>query len=584
MAIRPETDRQRRVPVRARRPYLSRSRYPVLYRIVRFAALPAVLAACAPTAPPASTPAPAPVDRPVAPAASVPLEEAPDGWWLLDDTTIPVLGTGTDRAYAEILAGREPRRTVVVAILDSGVEIDHPDLADHVWTNPGEIAGNGVDDDGNGYVDDVHGWNFLGGPDGRNVDHDTYEMTRLHAEGRERFAGAQPDTMSPVVREEYELYLAASEEFEEMRAERTRMYTQIGAIAQAMDRAVTILSAEIGGSEPTVENVQAIDSPRTEVMQARNFFLQLAQQGGTPEVIERDLETLRGMVEYNLNPDFDPRPIVGDDPNDLNERIYGNNDVEGPDAGHGTHVAGIVAAVRGNDLGIDGIATGARIMSVRTVPNGDERDKDVANAIRYAADNGAHIINMSFGKGYSPHKHVVDEAVRYADSLGVLLVHAAGNDAEDLTVTPNFPTRVYAQGGAADSWIEVGATSWQAAPAIVAPFSNYGRTAVDVFAPGVDILSTIPDGEYESNSGTSMAAPVVSGVAALIMSHYPDLTAAQVRQIILDSATRRPDLEVTVPGGESGTIRFGELSATGAVVNAYEALRMAESMAGAASQ
>lgn len=553
----------------------------MLNRIVRLAALPLVLAACAPSAPPAAAPAPTPVDPPVAVDPTTPLDEAPEGWWLLDDTAAPVLGTGVARAYAEILAGREPRRTVVVAILDSGVEIDHPDLAGSIWTNPGEIPGNGIDDDGNGYVDDVHGWNFIGGPDGRNVDHDTYEMTRLFAEGRVRFAGADPDTMSPVVREEYELYLAASEEFEEMRAERSRMYTQIGAIAQAMERAVSVLSGQLGGREVSVESVQAIDSPRAEVMQARSFYLQLAQQGGTPEVIERDLETLRGMVEYNLNPEFDPRPIVGDDPNDLEERIYGNNDVEGPDAGHGTHVAGIVAATRDNDLGIDGIATGARIMSVRTVPNGDERDKDVANAIRYAADNGAHIINMSFGKGYSPHKHVVDDAVRYADSLGVLLVHAAGNDAEDLTVTPNFPTRVYAQGGSADSWIEVGATSWQAEPDVVAPFSNYGRTAVDVFAPGVDILSTIPDGEYESNSGTSMAAPVVSGIAALIMSHYPDLTAAQVRQIILDSATRRPDLEVTLPGGESGTTRFEELSATGAVVNAYEALRLAESMAGA---
>src|SRR5690606_11874042 len=116
---------------------------------------------------------------------------------------------------------------------------------------------------------------------------------------------------------------------------------------------------------------------------------------------------------------------------------------------------------------------------------------------------------------------------------------------------------------------------------VVATFSNYGRSIVDVFAPGVDILSTIPDGEYEANSGTSMAAPVVSGVAALIMSHYPDLTAAEVRQIILDSATRRPDLEVTVPGGESGTIRFEDLSVTGGVVNAYEALRLAESRAGA---
>ena len=494
-----------------------------------------------------------------------------------------MFGTGTQRAYDEILAGREPQRTVVVAILDSGVEIDHPDLVGNIWTNPGEIPGNGIDDDGNGYTDDVHGWNFIGGADGRNVDHDTYEMTRLYAAGQVRFAGVDPDTLSAEVREDYELYLAATEEFLEMREERSRLYTQLSSIGEAMDRAVALLQSQLGDEEVTEESVRRISSTRTDVAQARSFFLQLAQQGGTPEVISRDVETLRGMVEYNLNPEFDSRHIVGDDPDDLTERHYGNNDVEGPDAGHGTHVAGIIAAVRGNDIGIDGIASGARIMSVRTVPNGDERDKDVANAIRYAADNGAHIINMSFGKGFSPDKHAVDAAVRHADSLGVLLVHAAGNDAEDLTVTPNFPTRVYGGGGSAGHWLEVGATSWEAPPALVARFSNYGSNAVDVFAPGVDILSTVPDGEYESNSGTSMAAPVVSGVAALIMSHYPDLTAAQVRQIILDSATRRADLEVALPGGDSGSARFDELSATGGIVNAYEALLLAESMSGAAA-
>jgi subtilisin family serine protease len=244
-------------------------------------------------------------------------------------------------------------------------------------------------------------------------------------------------------------------------------------------------------------------------------------------------------------------------------------------------VSGIIGAIRGNDTGIEGIAHNVRVMMVRTVPDGDERDKDVANAIRYAVDNGAQIINMSFGKSYSPHKRVVDDAVKYADSRGVLMVHAAGNDGENVDETPSFPTAVFEDGGRAQNWIEVGASSWKGADSLVAPFSNYGHDRVDVFAPGVDILSTAPGGGYEQQSGTSMAAPVVSGVAALLMAYYPDLTAADVKRIILESATRLTDRQVLRPNSEGlpgPAVPFGTLSATGGIVNAYEAIRMAEEM------
>jgi subtilisin family serine protease len=269
---------------------------------------------------------------------------------------------------------------------------------------------------------------------------------------------------------------------------------------------------------------------------------------------------------------------VGDDYSDKTERIYGTPDVEGPDASHGTHVAGIVGAVRGNSLGIDGVATGVRIMSVRAVPNGDERDKDVANAIRYAADNGADIINMSFGKGYSPEKDVVDAAVRHADSLGVLMIHAAGNDGENIDSTANFPTRNYLDGGQAQHWIEVGASSWKGGADLAAPFSNYGAASVDVFAPGVSIYSTVPDDAYERNDGTSMAAPMVTGLAALLMAYHPDLTALQVREVILNTATPYAEQSVTVPGGNRSA-PFESLSRTGAIINAEGAVRRAAEIA-----
>jgi subtilisin family serine protease len=274
--------------------------------------------------------------------------------------------------------------------------------------------------------------------------------------------------------------------------------------------------------------------------------------------------------------------FVGDDYDDAESHLKWQP-VPHPDPfpddcyGHGTHVAGIIGAVRNNDVGVDGIAPSVKVMMVRAVPDGDERDKDIANAIRYAVDNGAQVINMSFGKAFSPQKAAVDSAVRYADAHGVLMVHAAGNDAENSDVKASFPSPNYLGGGRAQNWIEVGASSWKSGESLVAPFSNYGHTLVDVFAPGVDILSTVPGG-YERDSGTSMAAPVVTGLAALLLDYFPTLTGADVKRIILASAVRHTDQSVQKPGG--GSVRFGELSATGGIVNAYAAIKMAMDQTG----
>ncbi len=331
----------------------------------------------------------------------------------------------------------------------------------------------------------------------------------------------------------------------------------------AMSRFEALLKEHLGTDALTPQAVAAIRPTGQEMFRAQQAYLQLATNGITAEVLQEQEEYLSDKLEYGLNADFDPRTLVGDDYADPNQRDYGNAEVEGPDPEHGTHVAGIVAAERGNGIGVDGIAPAAEIMVLRVVPNGDERDKDVANAIRYAADNGARIINMSFGKAYSPYKMVVDDAVRYAASKGVLIVHAAGNDAADVDAEPSYPTRYLTGGDTPENWIEVGASSWEGAGALAAPFSNYSRRTVDVFAPGVEIYSTVPNNRYKSMQGTSMAAPVVTGLAALLMSYYPDLTAEQVKQVILDSATPYPDQLVVRPGTEGTRVRFGELSVTG---------------------
>jgi len=523
-----------------------------------------VLAAC--SAPSAPSVAPAPASSASSPTPTQPpvpsFTAPPADWQLLDASADGVQGTGARRAVRELLAGRKPSRTVVVAVIDGGVDTAHAGLRDRLWQNPREVAGNGRDDEGNGLVDDTRGWNFIGGADGRNVKQETSELTREYARC-ERLGASAPGCD------------AITAEFAAKREEAQAEAAQLEQVSAAYGITVGLLQRALPGDSLTVERVTALVPTSDSLRVAREIYLQIAQSGITAEQIDKAIDDAKERLEYGLNPKFDPRPIVGDDPANMTERAYGNRDVTGPDASHGTHVAGIVGAVKQGEAGMDGVAASVRLMAVRAVPNGDERDKDVANAIRYAVDNGAQIINMSFGKGYSPDKRAVDEAVKYADSRGVLLIHAAGNDGKDLAVEKNFPDATYLDGGRAANWIEVGASSWQGGDQLAADFSNYGKAQVDVFAPGVDILSTVPGGGWERNSGTSMAAPVVSGVAALLMSYFPKLTAAEVKRLLLETATRYPDAMVARPGGKEEMVRFGDLSATGGVVNAYAAVRAA---------
>jgi subtilisin family serine protease len=547
----------------------------------------ALLAACASAKTTTQAPAPAPapvasVPSPSQPPPSAPvrsfvaLTEAPRDWQLLD-VSDRVVGISARKAERELLAGKQPRRTVLVAVIDGGIDTAHVGLKAHLWTNPKEVAGNGKDDDNNGYADDVRGWNFIGGKDGKDVQYDLLEVTRLWVRCNRSPNATGPTAKLPAP--DAATCKRATEEYEKVKAENQQMAQQVTQIDAVMTRANEILRKATGTDSLTKEKVMAFQPNSTESQQAKMMWMRLAEAGITPGELADAKKEVESKQKYGLNPEYDPRAIVGDDLANTSERRYGNSDVMGPDAKHGTHVSGIIGAVRGTPNGIDGIATSVQIMMVRTVPDGDERDKDIANAIRYAVDNGAQVINMSFGKGYSPEKAAVDDAVKYADSKGVLMVHAAGNDGENLAEKPSFPTPVYLSGGRPNNWIEVGASSWKGLDSLAAPFSNYGKAQVDVFAPGVDILSTVPGGGYERESGTSMAAPVVSGLAALLMSYYPNLSAADVKRIILDSATRYADQKVVRPGAQNGEqVLFGSLSVTGGVVNAYSALKLAEQM------
>lgn len=500
-------------------------------------------------------------------------KKAPDNWFNLDVKAAKVPGVSTEKAYAELLKGKTPTQ-LVVAVIDGGTEVDHEDLAPVIWTNPNEIDGNGIDDDQNGYIDDIHGWNFIGGKNG-DVGEDNLEISRVYKALTAKYSGSEAKS-GP----EYEAYLVTKEEFLKRKDQAQKNNT----FYKQVDEAITKIVQSTGKENPTVEDLKAIQSSTPAEKTALDILSQLAKKkvpvSAFKEQIKGAKDYFAKQTEVHLNPDFDGRSVVGDDYANATERIYGNNHYEGPDGGHGTHVAGIIAALRDNNKGMMGVSNATKIMVVRVVPDGDERDKDVANGIRYAVDNGAKIINMSFGKSYSPYKSVVDDAVRYAVSKGVLLIHAAGNDGQNTDIQNNFPNANYADGsGTAATWIEVGASNWQKGKKIPADFSNYGKQRVDLFAPGVDIYSTIPDSKYASFDGTSMASPVTAGVAALVWSYYPTLTAVQVKDVLLQS-TIKVKGKVIQPGSgkKKVKVKMTDLCKTGGIVNAYEAIKMAETM------
>lgn len=523
----------------------------------------------------------------------------PKDWFLRDPENDKLQGISVEKTYTTLLKGK-PSKTVLVAVIDSGIDIEHEDLKDIIWTNEDEIPGNGIDDDKNGYVDDIHGWNFLGNKDGKNVDEDTYEVTREYIRLKKIYENVEESKVSKKNKAEFALWQRVKAKYDrdfKSNKDQYDQYKQQYDLYQnayvTLDFCDSIISKSMGGLALKKSSLPEINSTNDTIRFAKETLTKVLENIDGDIAVSEFLDELKGYlgqlkegvdhygtaVNYGYNLEFNSRDIVGDDPNNVNEKGYGNNDVEGPDARHGTHVAGIIGANRKNDIGIKGIADNVRIMSVRAVPNGDERDKDVANAIIYAVDNGAQVINMSFGKSLSPQKEAVDKAVKYAESKGVLLVHAAGNDGDNNDKEENYPSRIFKNGAEARNWLEIGASSFGADEHFVATFSNYGKKSVDLFSPGVEIYSTVPNNKYEDLQGTSMASPATAGVAALLLSYFPDLTTAQVKDILRQSTRKFDGLKVTKPGSAEQVL-FNSLSSTGGLVNAYEAVKMAETYKG----
>ena len=484
-------------------------------------------------------------------------------WSHLDIVSDTIPGMSVDKAYAELLKGKKGV-PVIVGIVDSGVDIEHEDLKSVLWTNAKEIAGNGIDDDKNGYVDDIHGWNFLGDITKENVE---YER---------------------IIRDKT---LVDEKTFQEAKAVNDKKVAEAATVKARSEQMISSLTTSdaaitkhLGKAVYTIEEVNAITTQDADLLKSKTTMQQMLGYGLPVAELKVAVQKQKDDQDALINGDnlkTDYRKVVGDNPNDITDTKYGNNNVMGPDKNeisHGTHVAGIVAQVRGNNLGGDGVANNVQILTVRAVPDGDEYDKDIALGIRYAVDNGAKVINGSFGKGFSPHKQWVYDALKYAEKKDVLFVHAAGNDAKDIDYAENFPNDSDDKVKEfASNVITIGALNYEYGEKVVARFSNIGKLNVDVFAPGVKIYATTPNNEYQYFAGTSMAAPNTAGVAALIRSYYPKLSAKQVKQILMDSGVAITT-EVIVGGKPTDKRSFTTLSQSGKIVNAYNALLMAEKM------
>ncbi len=482
-------------------------------------------------------------------------------WYNKDLSSDNILGSSIDKAYNEIINSLTPKKIVIVAVIDGGVDVHHKDLEGRIWINQDEIPDNGLDDDKNGYIDDINGWNFIGNKSGENVFYENLEITRIVKSKDVNYSGYTK------AKELYDLELAK-------RQKQKENYENFKAV---WERSKKVIKDNTGIDVHNQQDLNNVNSNNNDVINAKNFMNSKFTQGVDDDYIDNLLINNSVYLDYYLNLNFHPRDLVGDDPLDLNDKFYGNNDVKGIRSDHGTSVAGIIAAKRNNGIGIDGVVDNVRIMILKSTPKGDERDKDVALSIMYAVDNGADIINMSFGKDLSPQKEFVDYAVQYAEDHGVLIIHSAGNNGQDIDQNEKFPSDIYLNASEASNWLNVGATQMELDDEVIGKFSNYGLKHVDIYAPGVDLISLDSSNTYRQSSGTSIAAPVTTGIAALILSYYPELTPQELITILIESSYKiKKPKKVLVPNlssNERDKMKFSTLSKSGGVINAYDAFK-----------
>ena len=478
-------------------------------------------------------------------------------WYNLDISDDSIPGMSVDKAYKELLKGLKAD-TVIIAVIDTGIDIYHEDLQGLIWVNEDEIPNNKIDDDNNGYVDDIHGWNYL-----EDAYDESLEMTRLLRD-KVIYNRKFDDAKSEI-----------DKKIQESKENLNRMEFMV----EGVKKSKKIISEYLNKEDFSSDELDSIEdeSISEDILNAKEFLSYFYSIDISLDYLIEGIEYFEEQSKYHYNIDFNGRKS-SDNIYDINDTNYGDHKVNNikPAESHGTHVAGIIAGLRNNSLGNNGINNHVKIMTLRAVSNGDEYDKDIARAIIYAVDNGAKVINGSFGKYYSSNPEWVIDAIRYASEKDVLIVHASGNESKDLdqNKNDNYPNDQYfGNNEFSETFINIGASSINYDENIKGSFSNYGKKNVDIFAPGVSIYSALPENKYEFQSGTSMAAPATSGVASLIFSYFPKLSAKKVKEIIIESGI---SIDFEIDGiEENKKVSFKDISKSGKIVNAYNALILA---------
>lgn len=495
----------------------------------------------------------------------------PVNWHYLSPDESGFYGVSADQAHKFLDSLKRTPKKITVAVIDADLNVNHEDLQGQIWKNPKPGA--------KGYANDINGWNFLGNKAGKNLVKTGTESFREYKRLKPRYDKVKPEQLKTTAeKQEYAYYLEARKDA------KINSYLSFGNYTALITNAFRVTDSVMKdvkyNHEPIVTDVLALKIQDSAINEqygvvSRSMY-KYSENTPWKEVYAAQLaenDTIQKRIK-SLDDKASPRDLIGDSPS-LKDKYYGNPNLFEPESYHGTFVAGLIAAVRNNGIGIDGIADSVAIMGLRAVPDGDEYDKDIALAIRYAVDNGAKLINMSFGKYFSPNSKWVNDAINYAGKKGVLLFHAAGNEGKNVDSITVYPSGMLSTNKRADNLIRIGASTPTGDAAAI---SNYGANHVDVFAPGTSIRSTGLNNGYQTANGTSLSAPIVTGVAALLWSYYPNLSAKQIKSILLETVTSRKGHLTDLPGKSKKQIAFENLCSTGGIVNAYQAVKMAEAL------
>ncbi|CAM1341203.1 S8 family serine peptidase [Tenacibaculum amylolyticum] len=495
-------------------------------------------------------------------------------WHLKDIETDTLPGISLNRSYATILKNKRGK-DIIIAVIDTEVDIHHKDLQNTIWVNESEIPNNGIDDDKNGYIDDVYGWNFLGNKKGENNRFINFEYTRILKQTSKDFKNLTPKDAVLKNEKKLQLHNRAKEAYDKRmqidsagKANYDKLYTLY---FEAKNKIYPYLKERVFNQK----SVDSLKKLKPEGINDFHFFIwsDCLKNNINDALVTKYRDNANERINKMLNLAYNDRSIQGDNENDISDTDYGNNNVSGniDFLEHGTKMAGIIANITKN--------TTIKIMPIAISAYGDENDKDIALAIRYAVDNNAKVINMSFGKEFSTHKKWVDDAIKYAEKNNVLIVSSAGNFGNNLNIESHYypNDRGEKDSNISDNFLLIGASTYTLNKKLKAKNSNYGNIDVDLFAPGTNIFTTNTQNRNTFSGGTSSAAAITSGVAALLYAYYPSLNASQIKSILMNSGIAYT-IPVSTPekDDKSKLTPFNQLSKSGKILNAYNAFIMAE--------